>query len=104
MGIITYELAKQLKDARFPESKSDVAILDEKTGITYYHPTLSKLIEACGKDLYSLQHCLLDNMPGEWYVISSVSSPNGKRNDGPVFYSNTPEEAVARLWLALNDK
>lgn len=103
--MISYELAKQLKDAGFPLRMTDheycvyqqVEILD---GISYHLPSLSELIEACGESFYALEH-QPQNKLGKWYVVSTISNTNPP---GPVFYSATAEEAVAHLWLALHKK
>ena len=76
-----YELAKQLKDAGY---------------IGDYD--LSSLIKACGDNLYSLQHSMTKEV-GEWYVIYKSDEVNP-----PAFYSNTPEESLALLWLSINKK
>ncbi len=121
---MTYELAKELKDTGFPQIRKAfltteglppmvVGMEDPKNeviGVTYggvqleeeapYEPTLSELIEAC--DL-GLLECLEDfESRKEWAAYDSEYTltpdeiiPNicGK--------GATPEEAVARLWLAL---
>ncbi len=91
---MTYELLKQLKDAGFPQNNhyycredgiiSDVCI-----------PTLSKLIEACG-DKFGF----LSKVQGENSFIAQVPGGVAQFNDK----SSTPEEAVIRLYLALNKK
>jgi len=90
-----YSLAKRLKDSGFPQ-KPD-AIWDKLVGPEpIYYPTLSELIEACGD-----------------YFESLVRTPEGKyKTNTDIGYSHdfgasngtTPEEAVANLWLALNEK
>lgn len=107
--MITYELAKKLKDAEFPLNpnrdwdKCDFAWLPcneitkserEKLWI----PTLSELIEACelSKSIdFALFHW------GNW-VCGDRAEYEGDwivRAEG-----KTPEEAVANLWLELNKK
>jgi len=95
------KLAKKLKDAVFPFKWLSHVGLDGSE--LWNYPNLSELIQACGDDLYSIQHNL-SKTPGEWYVISSISSPEGKRGDGPVFYSDCLEESLAYLWLVLHNK
>ena len=106
-----YELLKKLKDAGFPQkllpiTKVYVGIC--KHGIygfsegrescdcgekeTAHKPTLEELIGACG-----LKHQTLfkkDN--GDWCTFGYSTSPSGE--------GATPSEAVANLWLALNEK
>ncbi len=84
------ELKQKLRDAGFDSHFGDC----QTCGVN--SPTLSELIEACGDDFYSLQHNQ-SKVPGEWYVIYKSKEPHP-----PAFYSNTPEESVANLWLRLN--
>lgn len=81
---MTYELAKKLKDAGFIFNKN----ID---GSWKLPPTLEELIEACGEDF-----SLLSKVKDGWYC---ESYPNVKDVIG-----STPSEAVANLWLALQDK
>lgn len=100
---MNYEIVKELKDAGFifksyPEYKADLLLeryeeaIHFGTGELFCVPTLSELITACGNDLLQLHH-YLDTK--EWLAVS-----------GNEIYerASTPEEAVARLWLALNKK
>ena len=82
-----HKLAKELKDAGFEwEEMNQLTISRKET-----FPTLSELIKACGKGLWSLVNA------GEDWIA---------KNDKLklAFAGKTPEEAVARLWLALNKK
>lgn len=90
--MITQEKAKQLKEAGFPESRSDIAVLDEKSGITYYHPTLSELIEACGEDFEELV-----KMNYGWDAHGLTENTHSGIEHGL-----SPEEAVANLYLELH--
>lgn len=93
-----YKLAEKLKDAGFPQGEGMYSLQGEepryltedpiKWGNAYL-PTLSELIEACGEGL----SLLLKMDEGDWNAVGS----NGSINLG-----KTPEEAVAKLWLALN--
>jgi hypothetical protein len=95
-----YELAKQLKDAGFPqdanygtyfynEAKGKVFIDENVEGLslpTYVRlPTLSELIEACGDDFAAL------HKQRDWIA-------DGKSITG---WGATAEEAFAKLWLAI---
>lgn len=97
---MTYELAKKLKDAGFPDSE----YWREIDG-NYYHdadrwpcPSLSELIEACGEVNFNLNAMAMRGKNNTWYAgvedkdYREVARGNGK----------TPEEAVANLYLELN--
>jgi hypothetical protein len=56
-----------------------------------YSPTLSELIEACHQDGVCMR--LIERPDGTWIT---------SRADEEYFHGRTPQEAVARLWLALN--
>ena len=81
---MTYELAKQLKDAGFPQDYNPQPAgwggADDDT----HNPTLEELILACADDFVILVRDRL----GNWYAESEIGS--------------TPTEAVAKLWLALH--
>lgn len=100
---MTYELAKELKDAGFLQRT-----LGDYDGQECGHeegehtrecrvacPTLSELIEACGEDFSSLT--LTKTM---WRARAANFIRMGELVVDAV--STIPEEAVARLWLALN--
>lgn len=107
---MNYELAKELKDAGFrrdglgemvwPEMKTNN--YTRETPITLpemsiYSPTLSELIEACGVYLITLLH---NPLRRQW-LATDVMPGTIVRHSGE---GSTPEEAVARLWLALQGK
>jgi hypothetical protein len=106
---MTYELAKQLKDAGFPQREEvgegrwphytgyGLGYCDEH-GV--YYPTLSELIEACGNGFDVLKK------GGEMWICGNdkyCCSEHGSYIE-VISEGKTPEEAVARLWLALNAK
>ncbi len=124
---MNYELAKELKDAGFPQMEHgdysvfmdwnlystipylQIAIYKDKgleMGLDrVYLPTLSELIEACGKDV------LLCELNGKWNAVRHAGVSQAIDFLGlKVFLTmlggngDTPEEAVARLWLAINKK
>ncbi len=117
MKRITYELAKQLKDAGFPQEleegqlywlsdASGVAIAGSNDGFLASHtpavkdPTLSELIEACGDGFVYLNRV----HGGDW-----VAGTHNTPFEGTLGVSNyesgiTPKEAVAKLWLEINKK
>lgn len=87
---MNYELARELKDAGFPQevtAQYDASTYHDNT----YLPTLRELIEAVLKGRGGLVLHL--NVQFE----SAVAGLEGWYEDG-----STPEEAVAKLWLALN--
>lgn len=102
---MNYELAKQLKDASFPNSeKWDIVILPTRTTMGYRVekgdgievPNLNALIEACGDGLISLSR---HKNPDGWFAYSKVEDEHGNNLET---LQPTPEEAVAELWLELN--
>lgn len=94
---VNYELAKELKDAGFPQNPDCDCphnVPNENLDDYVYSPRLSELIAACGDDFDSLH-----NTGGDWWAWSDseYGEAAGVNESG-----STPEEAVARLWLALN--
>ena len=90
---MNYELAKQLKDAGFPKT----FYLYDETQEIGNEPTLSELIEACGDKLENLTQSYKGKWCCNYYYEEDENF--GSDSDG-----STPEIAVARLWLALNEK
>lgn len=96
-----YKLAQELKDAGYPQiPQNDFYHERDKNGKeiddSVTKPTLSELIEAC---IELIPDKFLDIQSREytteqWVATSSWILTSGK----------TPEEAVAKLWLALNKK
>jgi hypothetical protein len=123
---MTYELCKKLKDAGFPQELPGTSYLtpdgpamlapwlsgdsEEKQKELLKEsdwasvPTLSELIEACGLQYGNLQPltvCIEPKKIVSWLATSFVSN----RIDTPIGGNGeTPEEAVANLWLKLNEK
>jgi hypothetical protein len=107
---ISYELALELQEAGWPQDVGMRPVSSEKLN-TYSElleaekepvfPTLSQLIEACGDRFHSLGLRLpKGNKPvPKWHVASQT--PASFTHEA---MADTPEEAVARLWLALNKK
>ena len=120
-----YKLAKELKNAGFRIKPCIVRDgFTEKGGVVkndlynynkdpnwrcdgehYFIPTLSELIEACfvvkdesdGRYSFNLERRIIDNdgmLEVQWRA--NRDSINGE-------WRATPEEAVARLWLSLNN-
>jgi hypothetical protein len=99
---MNYELCKKLKDAGFPQIKepefgqgcwySENEHLDEPVFV----PSLSELIKACGDRFEALI-----KQAGGWVAISNIEGYMMKQKFKAV---DTPEEAVANLWLELKKK
>jgi hypothetical protein len=94
---MTYELANALKDAGFPQDLHDERLPHlrypamEKQ-ISLYFPTLAELIEACKPHFRKLE---MGKSGTNW---RADCFPN-KDAQG---HGHSPEEAAAKLWLALN--
>jgi hypothetical protein len=93
--MISYSLAKILKGAGFPQS--ELARAQQKAGYDYVAmPTLSTLIEACVESFGAL-----GRETDCWVACEYVSDTGEWKN---AYEGDTPEDAVARLWLSLNQK
>lgn len=101
---MTYELAKKLKDSGFPiklklrDSWHGEIIYfggdvnEEGVRLHFTAPTLSELIEACGKDFYSISR-----------INDEPTFECASRGSLEIYkFGKTPEEAVANLWLEIN--
>lgn len=102
---MNYELAKKLKEAGFAQKQPTMVESFEIKGGTLnivgepvYTPTLSELIEACGDEFHQVNHWQLsDNR--DWVA----KGRSEKLNSGITGNGKTPEEAVANLWIKLNE-
>lgn len=122
MERLPYELAKELKDAGFPQafaagmnfyySDNDKAehhlwLKDALSNDNIPHctkkPTLSELIEACGEEFDALFSGWEDIHKG-YRDKDKQWRADATNRTGYSCAGSTPEEAVARLWLALNVK
>lgn len=97
---MTYPLAKELKDAGFYQGLGSYIHIEGDILETVrlpmhpeyaYIPTLSELIEACEGEFLSLAR-----FGSTWQAF--------RHDSHEPTHGSTPEEAVARLWLALNKK
>ena len=99
-----YTLAKQLKDAGFPQEGNGqlVSVADVRNHISgmFYEPTLSELVEACPKT-----YCLSGTLAllwgsGKWWAgyITASGSVSNMKGEG-----KTLSIAVAKLWLKLKE-
>lgn len=92
---MNYELLKELKDAGFSQGVKKGEVEYKPEHGLLHKPTLSELIEACGMTLLGLTRGIEDDKH-IWIASSGIGL-----ND---VTGSTPEEAVARLYLALNKK
>jgi hypothetical protein len=91
LRMISYQLARSLKDAGFPQS--NLARAQQQAGYDYVSlPTLSTLIEACGENFGAL-----GREPDCWVACEYVSEGGEWTN---AHEGETPEDAVARLGLS----
>lgn len=117
--MITYKLAQKLKDAGFPQK--DIGTFLFSKGISLadsqkkwnennaYAPTLPELIEACGDDfiLISRTPPYVENARPDserWHCPTKKGINQLEYSKEEHLYGYSPEEAVANLWLKLNEK
>jgi len=126
---MTYEFALELKNAGFPQARKGM-ILDRtiNSGKQHGHegdinsyeyqklknecfiPSLSELIEACGDKITLLEFKVNGVVAkgvifhGLKYADELYTNENMQPNEYFLTTGSTPEEAVAKLWLALNKK
>lgn len=112
-----YALAKKLKDSGFPKKVQKYFVCDKcqypcppVTNSGY--PTLEELIEACGGK-WGQRFRWLSNEKTYWLAQARPMHPKSKKYpDSPIKKTmpdikakgQTPSEAVANLWLALQVK
>lgn len=90
---MNYDLAKELEDAGFGTGVTHIEMMRSEKE-TYY-PTLTELIKACGGHAkFKLSWV---QKFGTWKaMIADIGATHA--------IGDTPEEAVARLWLAVNKR
>lgn len=106
--MFSFTIAKRLKAAGFPQRFTGGVVFNEQglaVRMTFERqlavedtdisiPTLNELIKACGEKFGGLEQ-FLDGTRNRFRAYThSPEIPSG--------YADTPEEAVARLWLFLN--
>lgn len=113
MTTLPYELAKQLKDAGFPQGdnfeevtmegakasllESKRRAMDEYGKESVHYPTLSELISACGDKFGRIERTKMPSGIIVWNAFESYP------HTLPISMSySTPEIAVSKLWLAIN--
>ena len=89
---MTYELVLELKNAGFKQTGKHSPLTYSRGEGEPYHPYLDELIEACGEEFYALW-VRGDNT---WFACKDMGDIGAE--------GSTPEEAVAKLWLAINKK
>lgn len=92
------KLAQELKDAGFPHVRQSGAVihLPSDNGIEWWSPTLEELIEECGDvGIFTFA----DKTQG-----ANAWTKHADPDEFPIYHGATPIEAVARLWLAWNQK
>lgn len=104
---MNYELADRLRMAGFPQRVNVVPISAEgyrgycePIQPEPYQPSLTELIEACGDEF------MLTNECGIWEAWSGLVSRSVRMGEAGAKHEvegKTPEEAVAKLWLALHN-
>ena len=112
--MLSYEICKKLKDAGFPNKEVTMEDLKELWDIAgegeggrefVPRPTLSELIEACGDRFVLHGPNSLDvneyyfKHPNVWTAYHQGYADKETKGTG-----QTPEEAVANLYLALHQK
>ena len=145
---MTYELAKKLKDAGFPQSNhileweldkiplhgvgyhltaddldtddnrqllnkarytsiysKDWILSEDGLAHTVYVPTLSELISACGGGFQGLFPSIWEGV-STWIAVEQIGRINeyGLWSHWTLWGGETPEEAVAKLWLRLQEE
>lgn len=95
--MISYETCVQLKKSGYPFTGAFGIDSNEPPST----PSLSELIEAIGQDFIALAR---SDSGDEWKAMGSPYNgspiPVGQKDS----IAATPEEAVANLWLTLNQK
>jgi len=107
-----YETVAQLKKAGFPQPteglyegtyNNEHKDLDS-LGVYFYTPSLSELIEACGDELEAIVRTTQEQTSPWWRAYPTDEAYKGECVVDCCGYEvgDTPEEAVAKLWLALH--
>jgi hypothetical protein len=106
--MVSFEIAKRLKAAGFPQRFTGGTVFNEQ-GLALQRvgdrqwitqntevsiPTLNELIKACGEKFGGLENFIEGSRRRFRAYTTLPDTPSG--------YADTPEDAVARLWLLLN--
>ena len=107
---MTYKLAKQLKEAGFPIKDREECEIGNcwENGHEHCYPTLSELIEECA--VSGCKEIMITNEVYDcngWEAWGNKKKGRwnrmGERGADIEVNGATPEEAVANLWLKLNE-
>jgi hypothetical protein len=122
---MNHELAKDLKEAGFPQAGDGATYVDLGSKDSFYVPTLEELLEACVELVKPKEPTPSELHFFELYPNMNIATSGGSREIGDSnewgagwsrgtsfdqirardnYFGKTPNEAVARLWLALNTK
>jgi hypothetical protein len=95
---VSDDWAKQLRDAGFPEARCG--------GAETYIPALSELIAACPKQFGTATFVLGSSQGGTRWTATYFDFRNNRmvEDDTLCQSGDSPEEAVARLWLAARNR
>lgn len=104
-GLFLVKECLALKEAGFPQTNPVYItgrIPNEKF-VSY--PTLSELIEACGEEFKILTNIGTPTRKWvAWRTLFDLDKENKVISNGSGYDGSTPEEAVAKLYLALKNK
>ncbi len=130
MNNLDYKTCKRLNDAGFPQDTKESFVWNPPQKKEEYRtimpvgangrrnllasdyeviacPQLEELIEACGDDFYGLLTQAEMNDEELEKVAKELGIPTERwfaKSYSHVVFGKTPEEAVAKLWLKLNEK
>lgn len=119
--MLTYEIARELKDLGFPQKqpgkgelgwkyndKNSLVSLFASTEGDLYIPSLSELIEACGDKFSHLEQMTFEDKDVVYDWVKEEGTWHAEYQIGisPQMCASgfTPEEAVTNLWLQINKK
>jgi hypothetical protein len=107
---VTSDWAEQLKNAGFPRAaahdfpaRAGADTPSDNPGeAKTYRPSLSELIAACPKEIGTATFVLGSSQGGRRWTATYFDFRNNRMVDDDALCqsADTPEEAVARLWLA----
>jgi hypothetical protein len=106
--IVSEDWAKQLRDAGFPRFRDGQAgaVGSNASAGEPHKPTLSELIAACPKQFGAATFVLGSSQGGTRWTATYFDFRNNRMVDDDTLCQSgdSPEEAVAKLWLAARNK